>query len=224
LPIGTNAWAVRVLPDWKIHSHLAARPKRQGSTEWLVLVGQAGASFEFIGFQVPRQRIRGQVRCNAEEGYLVQRSEFRSGGRQIVASRLRKRRLQPRARSKLSAISQNQPGIIEIKGSKPATLKKAKQLHWIGEKSVHWGMLNVLKVSLQTTIRSLAERGWSQRRIGDKSRNGTPLSAAGKTGHFDPRTWGYRHPASVQVDIFRPGRSSWCFLILFNKVLGVTRP
>src|SRR4029077_15278676 len=36
---------------------------------------------------------------------------------------------------------------------------------WDREKSVQWGMSNVLKVSLQTTIYSLAERGWSQRRI-----------------------------------------------------------
>ena len=28
-----------------------------------------------------------------------------------------------------------------------------------------WGMSNVLKVSLQTTIHSLHDRGWSQRRI-----------------------------------------------------------
>ena len=32
-------------------------------------------------------------------------------------------------------------------------------------KTVQWGMSNVLKVSLQTTIYSLAQRGWSQRRI-----------------------------------------------------------
>jgi transposase len=32
-------------------------------------------------------------------------------------------------------------------------------------KWVQWGMSNVLKVSLQTTIYSLAQRGWSQRRI-----------------------------------------------------------
>jgi hypothetical protein len=36
---------------------------------------------------------------------------------------------------------------------------------WTGEKSVQWGMSNVLKVSLQTTIYSLAESGWSQRLI-----------------------------------------------------------
>ena len=60
---------------------------------------------------------------------------------------------------------QNQPGIIEIKGLKTSTLRKAKQLHWTGEKKVQWGVSNVLKVSLQTTIYSLAVRGWSQRRI-----------------------------------------------------------
>jgi hypothetical protein len=65
----------------------------------------------------------------------------------------------------VSAISQNQPGIIEIKGLKTSHLREVKQLHWTGEKYVQWGMSNVLKVSLQTTIHSLAECGWSQRRI-----------------------------------------------------------
>src|ERR1700739_1807368 len=65
----------------------------------------------------------------------------------------------------MSAISQNRPVIIEIKGSNPATLRKTKQLRGTWKKTVQWGMSNVLKVSLQTTIYSLAQRGWSQRRI-----------------------------------------------------------
>ena len=86
---------------------------------------------------------------------------------------------------------QNQPGIIEIKGLKTSTLRKAKQLHWTGEKKVQWGMSNVLKVSLQTTIYSLG-LSWmvaatNCERVGDQLRNGTPVSAAGKTGHFDRR-------------------------------------
>jgi predicted transcriptional regulator len=55
--------------------------------------------------------------------------------------------------------------IFEIKGSKPATLRRKKRLCWAWENPVQWGMSNVLKVSLQVTIRNLADRGWSQRRI-----------------------------------------------------------
>ena len=65
----------------------------------------------------------------------------------------------------MSAISQNQPVIIEIKEVKPPILRKAKQLRETGRKSVQWSISNVLKVSLQTTIYSLVQRGWSQRRI-----------------------------------------------------------
>jgi hypothetical protein len=69
----------------------------------------------------------------------------------------------------VSAISQNQPVIIEIKEVKPPILRKAKQLRETGRKSVQWSISNVLKVSLQTTIYSLAQRGWSQRRIAKES-------------------------------------------------------
>ena len=65
----------------------------------------------------------------------------------------------------MSAISQNRPAIIEINGLKTATLRKAKQLRVTVKETVQWGMSNVLKVSLQTTIHSLADLGWPQRRI-----------------------------------------------------------
>src|SRR6516225_4107009 len=66
----------------------------------------------------------------------------------------------------MSAIGQNRPAIIEIKRLKTSHFKESKTApRGTGEKSVQWGMSNVLKVSLQTTIYSLADRGWSQRRI-----------------------------------------------------------
>jgi hypothetical protein len=65
----------------------------------------------------------------------------------------------------LSAITQNQPGIIEIKGLKTSHSKESKTAPWDLGKSGSMGMSNVLKVSLQTTIYNLADRGWSQRRI-----------------------------------------------------------
>jgi hypothetical protein len=65
----------------------------------------------------------------------------------------------------VSAISQNHPGIIEIKGLKTSHFKECKTAPWGQEQTGSMGMSNVLKVSLQTTIYSLANRGWSQRRI-----------------------------------------------------------
>ena len=74
----------------------------------------------------------------------------------------------------MSAISQYRPAIIEINGLKTATLRKAKQLRVTVKETVQWGMSNVLKVSLQTTIHSLADlrmasapdctRAWDQPR------------------------------------------------------------
>jgi hypothetical protein len=52
--------------------------------------------------------------------------------------------------------------------SKPATLRKAKLLRGTGDKSVQWSMSNFRKMSLQTTIYSLTDRGWSQRRIANE--------------------------------------------------------
>jgi len=49
----------------------------------------------------------------------------------------------------------------------------------------------MLEVSLQTTIYSLAQRGWSQRRIakelGINRETAGRYFAAAKTGHFDRR-------------------------------------
>src|SRR5258708_32533092 len=53
----------------------------------------------------------------------------------------------------------------KLRGSKPATSWKRKQLLWTARMRDQWGMSNVLKVSLQTTIHSLYDRGWSRRRI-----------------------------------------------------------
>jgi hypothetical protein len=48
----------------------------------------------------------------------------------------------------LSAISQNQPSIIEIKGLKTSHFKESKTCsRGTVDKSVQWGMSNVLKVS-----------------------------------------------------------------------------
>jgi hypothetical protein len=65
----------------------------------------------------------------------------------------------------MSAIRQNQPAIIEIKGFKTSHFKESTTAPLNREAMVSMGMSNVLKVSLQTTIYSLAQRGWSQRRI-----------------------------------------------------------
>jgi hypothetical protein len=51
-----------------------------------------------------------------------------------------------------------QPGIIKLRVSKPATLRKAKQLHETCDST------ELVEV-LQTTIYSLGDCGWSQRRI-----------------------------------------------------------
>jgi hypothetical protein len=66
----------------------------------------------------------------------------------------------------LSAVGQK-PSIDSrnLRASKPATLTKAKQLHWPEQKQVQWRMSNVLNVSLQTTIYSLLDRECWQRRI-----------------------------------------------------------
>src|SRR5258708_11157130 len=53
----------------------------------------------------------------------------------------------------------------KLRGSKPATFWNRKQLLWTARMRDQWGMSNVLKVSLQTTIHSLHDHGWSRRRI-----------------------------------------------------------
>jgi hypothetical protein len=82
--------------------------------------------------------------------------------------------LDPRARGStswwsqntmLSGVSQNQPVKVESKGFKTS--------HFLGQKTAPrdcpdagpMGMSNVLKVSLQETICTLHDRGWSRRRI-----------------------------------------------------------
>jgi hypothetical protein len=49
--------------------------------------------------------------------------------------------------------------------SKPATFWNRKQLLGTARVRDEWSMSNSLKVSLQTTIYSLSDRGWSRRRI-----------------------------------------------------------
>ena len=65
----------------------------------------------------------------------------------------------------LSAIGQTRPAIIEIKGLQNSHFKESKTAPWDWLETFRWGMSNVLKVGLQTTICSLADRGWSQRPI-----------------------------------------------------------
>jgi hypothetical protein len=50
-----------------------------------------------------------------------------------------------------------------------------------------WGMSNILKVSLQATIYSLHDRGWSRRRIARELEIDWAVFAVGKTSHFDRR-------------------------------------
>jgi hypothetical protein len=55
-------------------------------------------------------------------------------------------------RLQVSAISQNQPEMIEIKGLKTSRFKESKTAPLDREEIGSLGMSNVLKVSLQTTI------------------------------------------------------------------------
>jgi Homeodomain-like domain len=65
----------------------------------------------------------------------------------------------------VSAVTQNQPLKVEIKGFKTSTFWNGKQLLGTARMRDQWSMSNSLKVSLQTTIYSLSDRGWSRRRI-----------------------------------------------------------
>jgi hypothetical protein len=92
----------------------------------------------------------------------------------------------------MSAVTQNQPLRVEIKGFKTG--------HYLGVKTAlvgpitagSEGMSNVLKVRLETTIYSLADRGWSQRRI------------AGELG-INRETVGYLGLAEAKPAISTPG-------------------
>src|SRR6266446_3534549 len=53
----------------------------------------------------------------------------------------------------------------KLRASKPATVWNRKQLLRTTQMRDQWGMSNVLTVSLQATIYSLRDRGWSRRRI-----------------------------------------------------------
>src|ERR1700754_2256263 len=65
----------------------------------------------------------------------------------------------------VSAVTQNQPLKVEIKGFKTSHFLEPKTVPQDRAERDQWGMSNVLKVSLQTTIYSLHGRGWSRRRI-----------------------------------------------------------
>ena len=72
------------------------------------------------------------------------------------------------------------------------------------------GMSNVLKVSLQTTIYSLADRGWSQRRIERElgiNREAVGrylrLSKGSKTSHSTPGSEGDSEPKASHSDPWR---------------------
>ena len=104
----------------------------------------------------------------------------------------------------VSAISQNRPAIIEIKGLKTATLRKAKQLRVTVKETVQWGMSNVLKVSLQTTIYSFSRsrvvsapdctRTWHKSRdvgrylcLAQKAKPGISTTGLGSENHSLPK-------------------------------------
>ena len=65
----------------------------------------------------------------------------------------------------MSAVSQNQPLKVEIKGFKTSHFLEPKTAPQDHADAGPMGMSNVLKVSLQATIYSLHGRGWSRRRI-----------------------------------------------------------
>jgi len=66
---------------------------------------------------------------------------------------------------RLSAVTQNQPLKVEIKGFKTSHFLEPKTARQDHADAGPMGMSNVLKVSLQATIYSLHGRGWSRRRI-----------------------------------------------------------
>src|ERR1700733_13968797 len=91
----------------------------------------------------------------------------------------------------MSAISQNQPGIIEIKGLKTSHFKESKTAPL--DRGEIGSMGHVECPQSEPANNDLQPgRSWmvaatNRERVGDQSRNGTPVSAAGKTGHFDHR-------------------------------------
>src|ERR1700736_870474 len=91
----------------------------------------------------------------------------------------------------VSAISQNQPGIIEIKGLKTSHFQERKTAPL--DRGEIGSMGHVECPQSEPANNDLQPgRAWmvaatNCERVGDQSRNGTPVSAAGKTGHFDHR-------------------------------------
>ena len=94
-------------------------------------------------------------------------------------------------RQHVSAISQNQPGIIEIKGLKTSHFKESKTAPL--DRGEIGSMGHVECPQSEPANNDLQPgRTWmvaatNCERVGDQSRNGTPVSGAGKTGHFDRR-------------------------------------
>jgi len=91
----------------------------------------------------------------------------------------------------VSAISQNQPGIIEIKGLKTSHFKESKTAPRDLEQT---GSMGHVECPQSEPANNDLQPGQSWmvaatncERVGDQSRNGTPVSAASKTGHFDHR-------------------------------------
>jgi hypothetical protein len=91
----------------------------------------------------------------------------------------------------MSAISQNQPGISEIKGLKTSHFKESKTAPL--DRGEIGSMGHVECPQSEPANNDLQPcRSWmvattNCERVGDQSRNSTPVSAAGKTGHFDRR-------------------------------------
>jgi hypothetical protein len=91
----------------------------------------------------------------------------------------------------LSAIGQNQPGIIEIKGLKTSHFHESKTAPL--DRGEIGSMGHVESPQSEPANNDLQPgRAWmvaatNCERVGDQSRNGTPVSAASKTGHFDRR-------------------------------------
>jgi hypothetical protein len=86
----------------------------------------------------------------------------------------------------LSAISQNQPGIIEIKGLKTSHFKESKTAPW--DRKEIGSMEHVESPQSEPANNDLQlGRSWmvaatNRERVGDQSRNSGSISALGKTG------------------------------------------
>ena len=91
----------------------------------------------------------------------------------------------------VSAISQNRPVIIEIKGLKTSHFKESKTAPL--DRGEIGSMGHVECPQSEPANNDLQPgRTWmvaatNCERVGDQSRNGTPVSALGKTSHFDRR-------------------------------------